>query len=178
MTNHATYKITEVTKIKDFTHIIKVTCQHPHTVEKILEHGINIFHTRITPSQCEIEHFIPLTTFFKCYQVEDHFTQNCKTPTNKCSECGSTQHTHQSCTSEDKHCINCPPNNNNHRTLAAVCPYRKQKQKDKENKQKQTQFTTQEQTYANIVQKLYNKHNNKHPLHRKQRLCTSRTKRT
>ncbi|KAF2368545.1 hypothetical protein FHG87_000691 [Trinorchestia longiramus] len=54
-----------------------------------------------------------------CYKFENHATYQCISTTPSCSECAS----HQQCNSPTKICLNC---NQQHRTLAATCPYRKQ----------------------------------------------------
>ncbi|KAF2359157.1 hypothetical protein FHG87_010085 [Trinorchestia longiramus] len=74
-------------------------------------------------SQIELEKYTYIQICFKCYKFEDHATYQCTSTTHSCSECASHQHTHQQCNSPTKKCLNC---NQQHRTLAATCPYREQ----------------------------------------------------
>lgn len=139
-----------VTKIKNYTHVIKLTCSDTNQTERLLRDGLTMFHTRIPPSNIEQEKFTPILICFKCYQFEKHTTNNCPSKTTVCSECGETGHRHFDCTSTNKTCLNCPTNNN-HRTLAPSCPYRKRIIKDKEQQLKDKQTTDETQTYAKIV---------------------------
>ncbi|KAF2350869.1 hypothetical protein FHG87_018376 [Trinorchestia longiramus] len=107
-------KILEVTKIKNYTHVIKITFSEISiTQKKILENGQLMFNTKIPPSQIELEKCTHIQIWYKCYKFEDHATYQCTSTTPSCSECASPQ----------KICLNC---NQQHRTLAATYPYRKQ----------------------------------------------------
>ncbi|KAF2344683.1 hypothetical protein FHG87_024562, partial [Trinorchestia longiramus] len=130
-------KILEVTKIKNYTHVIKVTFSEISITQKFLQNGLLMFNTKITPSQIELEKYTYIQICYKCYKFEDHATYQCTSTTPSCSECASHQHTHQQCNSPTKKCLNC---NQQHRTLAATCPYRKQvihqKNENKKNKRR------------------------------------------
>jgi hypothetical protein len=82
-----------------------------------------------------------------------HSTVKCNQPRTEliCSECGQTGHIYTHCTNTDKKCINCPEGKNNHRTLAASCPYRKDKVKGKLQAQKLNTDNMNNKTYARIV---------------------------
>lgn len=144
-------KLSEVIKIKDYTHVIKVVCDSVETADQILTNGLLAFNTRITQHQCEREVFTYLQTCFRCYKIESHNTNECKQDFVICSECGERGHTFKACTSSNKKCINCPEGNNDHRTMAMKCPVRKAAIAAK-NKEKQNQKTvTENKTYAAIA---------------------------
>ena len=50
------------------------------TNTRILEHGPQMFNTRITPQQCEREKYTHLFVCFKCYKYEDYTTKQCTCP--------------------------------------------------------------------------------------------------
>jgi hypothetical protein len=140
-----------VTKIKHYTHVIKLTCGDTTQTERLLRDGLFIFHTRIPPSNIEQEKFTPIQICFKCYKFEAHPTNKCTSTTTICSECGQTGHRHFDCTATKKTCLNCPPDNNNHRTLAPSCPYRKKTIRDKEQRQQDNHQRQETETFASIV---------------------------
>lgn len=145
-------KLTDVIKIKDYTHVIKLVCEDTATADKIIQHGILAFSTKITAAQCERETFTHIQICFKCYKYEDHATNDCKQTFDICSECAQRGHTHLTCINTNKKCINCPDDEtNDHRTLAAKCPHRKKTIADKEQKKTTAQTLTQNTTYANIA---------------------------
>jgi len=149
--NHDWLTVKDVIKIKDYTHMLKIQCSQTTMATKILQTGLLLFNTRVTPGQCELETYTYLQTCFKCYKYETHTTSDCKTTTKVCSECAQTGHTHLDCTSTEKHCLNCPPDNNNHRTLATQCPYRKKTIKDKEERLRQADKDKRTETYSAIA---------------------------
>ena len=142
-------KLDSVQKIKDYTHIIKLITKDTHTAQSIITQGFNMFNTRITPHQCEQEKYTHLLICFKCYSFENHPTNQCTSNTIICSECAHTGHTHHTCTSEHKQCINCQQN---HRTLAASCPVRKTAIREKEEKERRLTEQKDHLTYAKIAQ--------------------------
>ena len=148
-------KLQEVTKIKDYIHVMKLTCDDVETADWILERGLLAFHTRISPHQCEREEFTHLQICFRCYQYENHTTSDCPTPDKiLCSECATDGHAWKSCDNKElKRCINCTKNNlpNQHRTLAAQCPVRKKAIQDKKQKEQDQLQQNQNKTFANIA---------------------------
>ncbi|KAF2366218.1 hypothetical protein FHG87_003019 [Trinorchestia longiramus] len=62
--------------------------------QKILQNGLLMFNTKITPSQIELEKYTYIQICYKCYKFEDHATYQCTSTTPSCSECASHQHTH------------------------------------------------------------------------------------
>lgn len=148
---HQWLKVKEVIKIKQYTHVFKIVCTETQMASKILETGLSIFNTRIPPYNCEMEEFTHLLICYRCYQIENHPTSECKSPTTVCSECSQQGHMWTDCTSETKRCLNCPQENNFHRTLAAKCPKRKEaiaRKKQQEQQQEQQKKTA---TYSEIV---------------------------
>ena len=94
-------------------------------VDQCLEKGIKSFFYHISPNDIARDHFIKLKMCFKCYQIEDHITQNCPKNTDYviCSECSSHEHKFDQCNSgQNKKCVNC---HGAHSTLALGCPTRK-----------------------------------------------------
>lgn len=144
-------KIKEIIKIKNYTHVFKIVCNETQMANKILESGLNMFNTRIPPYNCELEEFTHLLVCYRCYQIEKHPTSECQAHTIVCSECAQEGHTWTTCTSEQKRCLNCPPQNNNHRTLAAKCPKRKQAIENKKNQEQHQEEQKKNATYSQIV---------------------------
>lgn len=149
--NHPYMKGVQTIKIKDYTHVIKLILPDTSIANKILESGFNLFNTRVTPQQIEPEKFTHLLICYKCYKIEDHPTKDCPSNTIICSECSEIGHTFRNCSNPTKACINCPAPHNNHRTLAAKCPYRKRKIEQKEQQQKDQEDNQQRETFAKIA---------------------------
>jgi len=149
--NHTWLQITEVHKIKNFTHIIKIVCATSEIADKAIEQGLLLFYTRISPSQISKEKFTPIQTCFKCYKVNEHNTSDCPQTQTKCSICSQSGHIHTECKSNDKICLNCPPPNNKHGTMYHGCPYRKEQQKKAEEQKQQKLESQTNDTYRNIV---------------------------
>ncbi|KAF2343844.1 hypothetical protein FHG87_025400, partial [Trinorchestia longiramus] len=140
--------VTEVIKIKNYTHLLKLVTTDTTTAQRLLRQGLYMFHTKITPQQCEQEKYTHILICYKCYKLKEHATHQCTSPTQHCSECSSKEHTYQHCTNLIKQCLNCQ---GPHRTLAANCPYRKsiiRQKEETEQRQKQEQTHS---TYAEIA---------------------------
>lgn len=145
-------KVTDVIKIKDYTHVIKLLCDDVNTADRILTTGLYAFNTRITPDQCERETYTHIQICYKCYAFETHTTKDCTATNDVCSECAQTGHTHRDCTNTTKKCLNCPNDStNDHRTLAARCPYRKKTIADKRTKLDKDNTNKQNSTYAQVA---------------------------
>lgn len=151
MTNHSWLKVTEIVKIKNYTHVFKIVCAETQMATKIIESGINLFNTRIPPFNCSVEEFTHLQICYTCYKIEDHPTNRCTSTTKICSECSAIGHTWTECTSITKKCLNCPSTHNDHRTLAAKCPYRKKKAEEKKTAKATEENRKQNATFSQIV---------------------------
>lgn len=149
--------VTEVTKIKDYTHVVKIECKETAMVEKVLQVGLRIFNATVLPDQIAREEFISLLTCFNCYQYEDHTTFNCPNKEVKyCSECGGSGHKYYECTEIEQNCLNCIRNNErrtNHRTLAMSCPLKKRLINEKREEKKKVEEEKQNKTYAMVAKK-------------------------
>ena len=124
--NHPDLKLTATT-VPGRNRFFKILCNDSCDVNKILDDGLLLFNMRISPNQIVQQTFTPLKLCFKCYEFEDHSTADCKSTATVCSECATVGHTHKDCRSLSKHCINCRKagKRDDHRTLAANCPVRK-----------------------------------------------------
>ena len=140
-----------VYKIRDYYHNFKLTCKDSTETDKVLRDGLNAFHTRIFPNQIKAEQFTELQICFNCYKYESHTSKQCPSKTIVCSECAQTGHTHYQCTSTIKRCLNCPPRQYHHRTLAASCPVKRRAIADKEKRLKDETEKQNNKTYATIV---------------------------
>ena len=149
--NHDWIKYVLATKIKDYTHVIKLTFGSTDETDRALRDGLLAFSCRIPPSNITIEKFTSIQICFKCYKYEDHSTFQCTSTEIVCSECASSGHYHKDCKSLEKRCLNCPPNNNSHRTLAPSCPVKKQAIRAKEERDQSKKDTANNKTYSNIV---------------------------
>ena len=148
--NHNYLKIAAVHKIKHYTHLLKIECTETQMADRILENGVIMFNTRVTPFQTEREKYIHIQICFKCYKFEEHSTHQCKSTAIVCSECAEIGHTHETCTSPTKKCLNCPTNND-HRTFASKCPYRKKAEAKKQQKVLDKLTSQSNQTFATIT---------------------------
>jgi hypothetical protein len=147
-------KITEIIKIKEYTHVFKIFCTDVSTASRILSDGFIAFSTKISASQCEPEEFTHILICYKCYQYETHSTKDCKIGYDVCSECAQRGHTYKECPSSEKRCLNCPPDNNSHRTLAAKCPFRKSTIAAKNVKSSNARQNAQHKSYADIAKQV------------------------
>ena len=140
-----------VFKIKDYTHVLKITCGDNGQADRIVRDGLMAFHTRIPPHSCNLEKFTSILICYNCYKFESHISDNCPSKAIVCSECAQTGHTHRECTSLNKKCLNCPPPHNNHRTLAPSCPYKRKAIRDKEQRLTDQKDKMTNKTYSDIV---------------------------
>ena len=111
------------------------------------------------PRQIEKEIFIRLTPCYNCYGY-DHKTQSC--PKDKqilCANCGQTGHHQNVCSSENPKCVNC---NGPHKTLAAVCPVRKDliKSRGKQVRDRSRSRSMARATYASSITNNVSNNNN------------------
>lgn len=151
--NHG-MSITEIIKIKDYTHVFKIVFAETAMADKTLQHGLHLFNLSITPSQFERERFINVQTCFNCYTYNSHSTANCPQSNQLvCSECAEVGHKYTQCNNSYKGCINCKlaGKPHNHRTLAMSCPIKKEKIKEIEQREKDKQTQKAHAPYAAAV---------------------------
>ena len=137
--------------IKDHLHVFKIVCSDNGQADRILTDGLMTFNIRIPPYNCSLEKFTHLQICFNCYAYESHSKDNCPSRIIVCSECAQTGHTHRDCTSTTKKCLNCPPPDNNHRTLAPSCPIKRKAIREKEKKINDEKDKQTNKTYSQIV---------------------------
>ncbi|KAF2346163.1 Reverse transcriptase domain [Trinorchestia longiramus] len=141
-------KVSEVIKIKHYTHLLKIVTADTTIAQRILREGFKMFNTKITARQCEQETYTLILICYKCYTFESHPTHECRSTVQVCSECSSPDHLYTQCNNPIKKCINC---NGAHRTLAASCPYRREVQKQKKIDEEQKEVRESNETYATVA---------------------------
>lgn len=152
-------KIDEITKIKDYTHVVKIRFAETAITDRVLESGFLAFNMSVLPNQIEREKFVNLLTCFNCYQYQDHATKDCPNKDIKvCSECAEIGHSYKDCQEgTPKACINCKKQSNplfkTHRTLAMSCPIKKTLIKEKTEEDKMKEEAKKNTTYAAIAKK-------------------------
>ena len=120
---HNELKVKRVTKIPNSQHLLKIVFNNTEDADKAVRDGLQIEYQRFQNRNIEKEVFIPVVPCYRCYSYE-HQKRNCpKSEHYKiCSNCAREGHTYGDCNIEIFKCINC---GQNHRTLAAKCPIRK-----------------------------------------------------
>ena len=139
-----------VTKIGDYTHILKIEFETLEAAERAVSGGVNMFYMFVAPSQISIDEFINILTCFKCYKFEDHLTKDCEVTEARCSECSAVGHRWTECKSQVKKCLNCQ---GPHRTLAMACPKKKEAIKNKRERNETRRQDVQMRPYSEIVKK-------------------------
>lgn len=143
--------VEEVIKMKNIPHMIKIRFADIAMACKANDFGLALHETFLSPAQIEPEEFIPLTPCWACYAY-DHATTDCPTKeTKRCSECAGQGHTFRDCDNKNNpRCLNC---SGAHRTLAAICPTRKEllKKKREEKKANKKQFEANNRTYCAVA---------------------------
>lgn len=144
-------KVEEIIKMKNIPYILKVRFEDIAMAHKATEQGVCIQMYHLGKNQVEKEDFIQLTPCWNCYKY-DHQASTCpKKNETFCSECASTGHTFRECNNkQNPKCLNCQ---GSHRTLAAICPIRKQLIKDRrqEKKEKRNTFEKENRTYCEVT---------------------------
>lgn len=76
--------------------------------KKAQEVGLKLYSIRIPGYNIQQDKFYEITTCFKCYKLEDHYTNQCPKGDsyNLCSECGEEGHIWRECVSQQKCCPN------------------------------------------------------------------------
>lgn len=142
--------IGKVTQIYKFPkgNTIKITFSSTAKAKKAQDVGLKLYSMRIPSYDIKQDKFHHITTCFKCYMLEDHYTSQCpKSASYKlCSECGEEGHIWRECKSDRKCCPNC---GGEHNALAMKC----QKRKDIINKKRNEDRERPETTYTGAVKK-------------------------
>lgn len=120
-------KVEDVTGITDST--IKIIFTERGMVQKALKWGVRAFHMIIAPSQIARERYQSLLRCLRCYQIEDHRTENCKEKI-ICNNCGRPDHIRRECPNETC-CKFC---GGSHLATTMSCPTRREKAKEKRQK--------------------------------------------
>ena len=118
--------------------------------KKAQDDGLRMFMMSIPGYNIQQEKYFNVQTCYRCYALEDHYSNQCKKPEEYmiCSECAQLGHNWKECTNNTQKCINC---SGDHRTLASKCPKRKEIIKNKRinnqaPKQSYSQAAQQQQT--------------------------------
>ena len=103
-------QLTKFTNARNF----KFVCKEAYMANNCLNHGIRMFDmsfpARMLSAQKPKVINLQRPTFcFRCYAINDHSVRDCPKPPEFtiCSECSSTNHSWQNCTSTTKKCLNC-----------------------------------------------------------------------
>ena len=137
-----------MTKIKDFTHVIKVEFGSVEAADKAVSEGLLLFHMHVAPDQISRDEFISLLTCFYCYKYEDHTTKNCVIQEIRCSECSEVGHKWTACQSDHKKCLHC---GGDHRTLAMAWPWPARSKKKRLEKRKNEMSFKKEKSWRNPI---------------------------
>lgn len=128
---------------------LKITFTQAILASKAQEHGLKLLQMKIPKHQINQEKYYNIKMCFRCYKLDDHFTNTCPMTTDYkiCSECSQEGHTWKECTSNTKTCINCKEE---HRTMSMKCTKRKEVIK----KMRQEENEKGENTYAQATKTL------------------------
>ena len=125
MSCNAGLEIIQLTKFNNARNF-KFVCKEAYMANNCLNHGIRMFDmsfpARMLSAQKPKGNNLQRPTFcFRCYAINDHSVRDCPKPPEFtiCSECSSTNHSWQNCTSTTKKCLNC---SGEHRTMSNTCP--------------------------------------------------------
>jgi hypothetical protein len=163
-------KVEDIIKFKDrttgldYTHVMKIIFTEAAMADRAIEGGLLTFGFSVTPSQIAGEVFTNVLTCFRCYKHGSHETKDCKLPidTKLCSECGSDSHYWRDCAPNAvKKCLNC---GGPHRTLAMMCPRKKEAINKKLNTERQTEQKRSTTTYANVAKETLKREGSQHTI--------------
>lgn len=154
---NARLKISEVVKIKDYTHVFKISFEETSMADEVIMNGFLTYNMSITSGQISREKFVSLLTCFTCYKYEEHSTKDCPEKGKKyCSNCAAEGHTFNECNNPSAGCLNCKRNGDeyqNHRTLAMACPIKKLLINYKTEEEKKKEKDKQQTTYVEIAKR-------------------------
>ena len=116
--------VKRVIKIPNSSHLLKIVFNETGDADKTVREGFKIYFQFFQGKNIEKELFVPIVPCYRCYSYT-HQKKACPKPEGYkvCSNCSEEGHLYTECNSETNKCINC---NNDHRTLAARCPKRKE----------------------------------------------------
>lgn len=144
-------KVEEVIKFTNMPNMLKVRFTDIKMARKATDNGLCIDKYHLSADQVEMEDFVQLTPCWACYKY-DHSIKDCpEKQIKKCSECAATGHTFRECNNKTNlKCLNC---GGQHRTLASLCPVRKQKIKEirEERNNNKKQFEMENKTYCAVT---------------------------
>lgn len=156
-------KITQVYKSQQ-SNTLKITFSTTREAKKAQEVGIKLYSMRLPSYDVKQDKHHHINTCFKCYMLEDHFTNKCpRGETFKlCSECGVEGHVWRDCVADQKCCPNC---RGPHSAMAMRCPMRKDilNEKRKEDKEK-TEATYTATLKKNLPIPTFNLPTNDQPI--------------
>ena len=85
---YSDWQIGNVVNIPNNNKFMKLICTNVRTADDVLDKGFVVYNQRFAGRSLEMEMYIYITPFFKCYRY-DHTTKKCQTPEGfkVCSEC-------------------------------------------------------------------------------------------
>ena len=144
-------KVEETIKFPRMSSMLKVRFTDIKMARKATEQGLSIGKYHMSRDNVELEDFVQLTPCWSCYKY-NHNMKDCPDKNIKrCSECAAVGHTFRDCNERTNFkCLNC---DGPHRTLASICPIRKEKIKEirEQRKQNKKQFETDNRTYCAVT---------------------------
>ena len=144
-------EVEEIVKFPKMPSMLKIRFSDIKMARKATELGISLGKYHLSQDNVEMEDFVQLTPCWVCYKYT-HSVKDCpEKDIKKCSECAAVGHTFKECQEKTNlKCLNC---DGPHRTLAAICPIRKEmiKQIREERKNNRKQFETENKTYCAIA---------------------------
>ena len=110
-------------KIPGSSHLLKIIFGDTVTADRVVREGLKIHFLLFEGKFIEKEMFVAVVPCYRCYSYE-HLKKHCpKDDSYKVSSnCGTEGHIFTDCKSNLSRCLNCEQD---HRTLAAKCPVRK-----------------------------------------------------
>ena len=143
--------VEEIVKFPRMPNVLKVRFSDIKMANKATEQGISLGKFHLNKNSVELEDFVQLTPCWACYKYT-HSIKDCPDKNiKKCSECAAVGHTFRECNERTNFkCLNC---DGTHRTLAAVCPVRKERIKEirEQRKNSRKQFETENKTYCAVA---------------------------
>ena len=146
-------KVEEVVKLGQTGRLLKIKFMSTQMALNAINNGMVVIYQWIPPKNIEKEIYIRLTPCYNCYSY-NHKTKECqKDKQILCAFCGNEGHKLNQCKERLPRCIN---SDGIHRTLASICPYRKEVIRERaievrersRSRSRRTQTGVDKQTYA------------------------------